>query len=79
MHGEVVPYTMMVAAVQSGFRKTGIFPVNRRMIKDSDLGPSATTDNTVKLQGKMYSKMVVYDVCVVLIFAISLLVILLQK
>ena len=55
---------MMVAAIQSGLRKTGIFPVNGRMIKDSDLGPSATTDNTVNLQGKMYSEMVVYYGCV---------------
>ena len=70
---------MTVAAIQSGFRKTGIFPVNRRMIKDSDLGPSATTDNTANLQGKMYSEMVVYYVWVVLIFAISLSVILFQK
>ena len=46
------------------------------MIKDSDLGPSATTDNTVNLQGKMYSGTVVYYVCGVLIFAISLPVIL---
>ena len=50
---------MTVAVIQSGFRKTEIFPVNRRMIKDSDLGPSATTDNTLNLQAKMYSKMVV--------------------
>ena len=46
------------------------------MIKDSDLGPSATTDNTVNLQDKMYSETVVYYVCGVLIFAISLPVIL---
>ena len=67
---------MTVAVIQSGFRKTGIFPVNRRVIKDSDLGASATTDNTLNLQGKMYSEMVVNHVCVVLIFAISLQVIL---
>ena len=52
---------MKVMTIQSGFRK--IFPVNRRMIKDSDLGPSATTDNTVNLQGKMYSETIVYYVC----------------
>ena len=67
---------MTGAAIQSGFRKTGIFPVNRRMIKGSDLGLSATTDNTVNLKGKMYSEMVVNYVCVVFIFAISLPVIL---
>ena len=59
---------MTVAVIQSGFIKTGIFPVNRNMIKDSDLGPSATTDNTLNLQGKMYSEMVANYVCVVLIF-----------
>ena len=67
---------MTVAVIQSGFRKTGIFPVKRRVIKDSDLGASATTDNTLNLQGKIYSEMVVNHVCVVLIFAISLQVIL---
>ena len=69
------PLLAIVAQSNEGcsytIKKTGIFPVNRRMIKDSDLGPSATTDNTVNLQGKMYSEMVVYYVCVVLIFAIS--------
>ena len=45
-------------------------------MKDSDLGPSATTDNTLNLQGKMYSKMVVNYVCVILIFTVSLPVIL---
>ena len=49
------------------------------MIKDSDLGPSATTDNTVNLQGKMYSEKVVYYVSGFLIFATSLPVILFQN
>ena len=49
------------------------------MIKDSDLGPSATTDNTLNLKGKMYSEMVVNYVCVVLICAISLPMILFQR
>ena len=30
------------------------------MIKDSDLGPSATTDDTLNLKDKMYSNMVVF-------------------
>ena len=45
--------SMTVAAVQSGFRKTGIFPINRNMIKQSDLGPSAVTDNVRNIQGKI--------------------------
>ena len=43
--------SLTVAAVQSGFHKTGLFPVNRKVIKMSDLGPSATTDNLANLQG----------------------------
>ena len=42
--------SLTVAAVQSGFRKTGIFPVTRKAIKDSNLGPSGATDNVVNLQ-----------------------------
>ena len=42
--------SLTVAAVQSDFRKTGFFPVSRKAIKDSDLGPSGATDNVVNLQ-----------------------------
>ena len=42
--------SLTVAAVQLGFRKTGIFPVSRKAIKDSDFGPSGATDNEVNLQ-----------------------------
>ena len=44
-----IPF-LPVAAVQSGFRKTCIFPVSRKAIKDSDLGPSGMTGNVVNLQ-----------------------------
>ena len=43
--------SLTVAAIQSGFRKTGIFPVNRNAIKISDLSPSGATDNLANLQG----------------------------
>ena len=36
--------SLTVAAVQLGFRKTGIFPVSRNAIKDSNLCPSGATD-----------------------------------
>ena len=42
--------SLTVAAVQLGFRKTGIFPVSRKAIEDSDLGPSGATGNVVNLQ-----------------------------
>ena len=42
---------LTVATIQSGFCKTGIFPVNRNVIKISDLGPSGATDNLANLQG----------------------------
>ena len=45
--------SMTVVAVQSGFRKMGIFPINRKMIKQSDLGPSAVTDNVQNIKGKI--------------------------
>ena len=43
--------SLTVAAIQSGFQKTGIFPVNRNAIKISDLSPSGATDNLANLQG----------------------------
>ena len=43
--------SLTVAAIQSGFQKTGIFPVNRNVIKISDLGPSGATDNLANFQG----------------------------
>ena len=42
--------SLTVAAVPLGFRKMGIFPVSRKAIKDSDLGPSGATNNVVNLQ-----------------------------
>ena len=42
---------LTVATIQSGFCKTEIFPVNRNVIKISDLGPSGATDNLANLQG----------------------------
>ena len=42
--------SLTVAAIQSGFHKIGIFPVNRNVIKISDLGPSGATDNLANLQ-----------------------------
>ena len=42
---------LTVATIQLGFHKTGIFPVNRNVIKISDLGPSGATDNLANLQG----------------------------
>ena len=45
--------SMTVAAAQSGFRKMGIFPINCKMINQSDLGPSAVTDNVQNIQGKI--------------------------
>ena len=44
--------SMTTAAIQSGFRRTGIFPFNPHAIKPSDLGPSTTTDNIANLAGK---------------------------
>ena len=44
--------SMMTATVQSGFCRTGIFPINPKAIKRSDLGPSAATDNIVQIEGK---------------------------
>ena len=43
---------MKTAAIQSGFRRTGIFPINPKMIKRSDLAPSAATDNLAQIEGK---------------------------
>ena len=43
--------SMTVAAVQSVFCKTGIFSVNKNVIKFFELGPSAATDNLANLQG----------------------------
>ena len=45
--------SMTVAVAQSGFRKMGIFLINRKMIKQSDLGPSALIDNVQNIQGKI--------------------------
>ena len=44
--------SMTTAAIQSGFRKTGIFPYNPGMIKHSALAPSAATDNVTQIEGK---------------------------
>ena len=41
--------SLTVAAIQCGFQKTGIFPVNRNVIKISDLGPSVAMDNLANL------------------------------
>lgn len=43
---------MTVPVVAAGFRKTGIYPVNRNAVKLSDLGPSSVTDNIAQLAGK---------------------------
>ena len=43
---------MKTAAIQSGFRRTGIFPINPEMIKRSDLAPSAATDNIAQIEDK---------------------------
>ena len=43
---------MKTAAIQSGFRKTDIFPINPEMIKRSSLAPSSVTDNMAHLEGK---------------------------
>ena len=43
---------MMTATVQSGFHRTGIFPINPKAIKQSDLGPSTATDNIAQIEGK---------------------------
>ena len=43
--------SLTVPAIQSGFCKMGIFPVNRNVIKISDLGPGGATDNLANLQG----------------------------
>ena len=45
--------SMTVVAVQLGFRKMGIFPINYKMIKQSDLGLSAVTDNVQNIKGKI--------------------------
>ena len=57
--------SMTVVAVQSGFRKTGTFPINHKMIKQSGLGLSAVTDNVQNIQGRMCSELVNY-VCVII-------------
>ena len=44
--------SMTTAVIQSGFRKTGIFPYNPGMIKHSALAPPAATDNITQIEGK---------------------------
>ena len=40
------------ATLQSGFRRTGMFPINPNIIKRAALGPSAATDNVAHIEGK---------------------------
>ena len=53
--------SLTVVAIQSGFRKTGIFPVNRNVIKISDLGLSGATDNLANLQGNDRKARIVFQ------------------
>ena len=44
--------SMTTTTLQSGFRRTGMFPINPNIIKRSALGPSAATDNIAHIEGK---------------------------
>ena len=43
---------MSVKTIQAGFRKTGIWPLDRARIKAEDLGPSKPTDNLAQSKTK---------------------------
>ena len=44
--------SLTVATIKSGFHKTGIFPVNRKVIKISDFGSSGATDNLANFHNR---------------------------
>ena len=43
---------MTTVILQSGFRRTGMFPINPNIIKRAALGPSAAMDNIAHIEGK---------------------------